>query len=60
MDPQEGFDWPNVYGTEEARLGFPKGTRFFHWITGDSLFELWIVKSENGMKIVWAQVYPFN
>jgi hypothetical protein len=55
-----GLIWPNVYGTEEARLGFPKGTRFFHRITGDSLFELWIVKSENGMKIVWAQVYPFN
>ena len=52
--------WPHVSGTEEGRLGFPKGTRFFHRITADSLFELWLVKSDNGMKIVWAQVYPFN
>ena len=52
--------WPHVYGTEEGRLGFPKGTRFFHRITADSLFELWLVKSDKGMKIVWAQVYPFN
>ena len=51
---------PQVYGTEESRLGFPRGTRFFHLITGDSLFELSLVKSDNGMKIVWAQVYPFN
>ena len=51
---------PQVYGTEEARLGFPKGTRFFHRITADSLFELWLVKSDKGMKVVWAQVYPFN
>lgn len=52
--------WPHVYGTDESRLGFPKGTRYFHRITADSMFELWFVKTTSGMKIVWAQVYPFN
>ena len=51
---------PDVYGTGESRLGFPKGTRFFHRLTADRLFELWLVKTDSGMKIVWAQVYPFN
>lgn len=55
-----GLIWPHVYGTDESRLGFPKGTRFFHRITADSLFELWFVKTDNAIKIVWAQVYPFN
>ena len=55
-----GLIWPHVYGTDEARLGFPKGTRFFHRITADGMFELWFVKTENGIKITWAQVYPFN
>ena len=52
--------WPSVYGTEESRLGFPKGTRFFRRLTADSMFELWLVKTDAGMKIVWARVYPFN
>jgi hypothetical protein len=55
-----GLIWPHVYGSEEARPGFPKGTRFFHRITADSMFELSFVKTEQGFKIVWAQVYPFN
>lgn len=57
---KEGLRWPHVYGTEESRLGFPKGTRFFHRITADSMFELWFVKTDKGIKISWARVYPFN
>ncbi|HEU4477140.1 MAG TPA: hypothetical protein VFR80_01400 [Pyrinomonadaceae bacterium] len=57
---KEGLLWPHLYGTEESRLGFPKGTRFFHRITADSMFELSFVKTEQGVKIVWARVYPFN
>jgi hypothetical protein len=55
-----GLIWPYVYGSQEARPGFPKGTRFFHRITADSMFELSFVKTEQGFKIDWAQVYPFN
>lgn len=55
-----GLILPHVYGTDEARLGFPKGTRYFHRLTADSLFELWFVKTDQGVKLVWAQVYPFN
>ena len=55
-----GLIWPHVYGTNESRLGFPKGTRFFHRTTADSMFELSFVKTDTGIKIVWAQVYPFN
>ncbi len=52
--------WPDVYGTRERRLGFPLGTRFFHRITADEMFELSLVKTETGMKIVSVRVYPFN
>jgi len=52
--------WPDVYGTRERRLGFPLGTRFFHRITADEMFELWLVKTDAGVKIVWARVNPFN
>lgn len=51
---------PDVYGTRESRLGFPVGTRFFHRITSDEMFELSLVKTDTGVKIVWARVYPFN
>ena len=52
--------WPYVYGTEQSRFGFPKGTRFFNRLTADSFFELSFVKTESGMKLVWVRVYPFN
>ena len=52
--------WPDVYGTRERMLGFPKGTRFFHRITADEMFELSLVKTDAGMKIVSARMYPFN
>lgn len=51
---------PDVSSAPESMLGFPKGTRFFHRLTADSLFELWLVKTDRGMKIAWARVYPFN
>jgi hypothetical protein len=57
---KEGLIWPQVYGTDQSLLGFPKGTRFFHRITADSMFELSLVKTDQGVKIVWARVYPFN
>lgn len=52
--------WPDVDVARESRLGFPTGTRFFHRLTADSLFELWLVKTDAGIRIVWARVYPFN
>ena len=57
---REGLIWPNVYGTEQSLFGFPKGTRFFHRITADSMFELSFVKTNGGIKIRRAIVYPFN
>lgn len=51
---------PGVYVATESRLGLPAGTRFFSRLTSDSLFELSLAKTDKGMKIVWAQVYPFN
>lgn len=55
-----GLIRPHVYGTDKSRLGFPIGTRFFHRITADSMFELSFVKTDNGIKIIRAIVYPFN
>jgi len=43
-------DWP----------GFPKGTRFFRLRTAPQLFDLTLVRTGEGMKVVWATVYPFN
>lgn len=59
VDPNR-LIWPDVYGTREFRLGFPRGTRFFHRITADEMFELSLVKTDTGMKIVSVRVYPFN
>ena len=52
--------WPDVDVARESRFGFPSGTRFFHLLTADSLFELSLVKTDSGIRIVWARVYPFN
>lgn len=57
---KEGLIWPHVYGTDQSWFGFPKGTRYFHRITADSMFELSFVKTDKGIKIVSARVYPFN
>ena len=43
-------DWP----------GFPVGTRFFRLRTTPEFFDLTLVKTGAGMKIVWAIVYLYN
>jgi len=43
-------DWP----------GFPKGTRFFRLRTTPEFFDLTLVRTGEGMKVVRATVYPFN
>ena len=50
----------SFFAVREPRLGFPPGTPFYHTRTSDSLFELWMVKTDKGMRLVWARVYPFN
>jgi hypothetical protein len=40
--------------------GFPKGTRFLRLRTAPQLFDLTLVRTGEGMKLVWARVYPFN
>jgi hypothetical protein len=44
----------------QERSGFPAGTHFFNVITKPQLFELTLVKTGEGMKIIWARVYPYN
>jgi hypothetical protein len=43
-------DWP----------GFPKGTRFFRLRTSPQFFDLTLVRTGEGMKVVRAEIYPFN
>ena len=40
--------------------GFPKDTRFFRLRTWPQLFDLTMVKTTEGMKLVWAKVYLFD
>lgn len=40
--------------------GFPQGTRFLRLRTAPQLFDLTLVRTGGGMKVVWATVYPFN
>lgn len=56
---KESLRDPGVY-VQTGLLGFPKGTRFFRLRTMPPLFDLTVVRSDNGMKLVWASVYPFN
>lgn len=51
---------PDVYVETGGWYGFPKGTRFFRLRTVPQLFDLMLVRTDEGMKIVWASVYPFN
>lgn len=50
----------SVYVHPEGRYGFPRRTRFFFLRTKPQLFEMTLVRVDEGMKIVWARVYPFN
>ena len=49
-----------VYVQTGDRYGFPQGTRFFRLRTAPQLFDLTLVSTGGGMKVVWAAVYPFN
>ena len=51
---------PYLEIAHEERLGFPAGTHFFHVLTTPELFELMLVKTDKGMRVAWARVYPFN
>jgi len=51
---------PYLEIAQEEKLGFPAETHFFHVLTTPELFELTLVKTDKGMKVAWARVYPFN
>jgi hypothetical protein len=58
-EPQaDSKPYPEVYDKE--MFGFPPGTQFFRTLTNPPLFELVLVKTEHGVKIAFARVYPFN
>ena len=43
-----------------GRTGFPEGTRFFRLRTSPEIFDLTLVSTGEGMKIVWAKIYVFG
>jgi hypothetical protein len=49
-----------VYIQTGGRRGFPEGTRFFRLRTSPEIFDLTLVRTGEGMKIVWAKVYVFD
>ena len=49
-----------VYVQTGDWYGLPEGTRFFRLRTAPQLFDLTLVRTGEGMKVVWATVYPFN
>ena len=49
-----------VYIQTGGRTGFPKGMRFFRLRTSPEIFDLTLVRTGEGMKIVWARVYVFG
>lgn len=49
-----------VYIQTGERRGFPDDTRFFRLRTSPEIFDLTLVRTGGGMKIVWAKVYVFN
>lgn len=55
QEPEEA-----VYVQTGAWYGYPEGTRFFRLRTAPQLFDLTLVRTGQGMKLVWATVYPFN
>lgn len=57
---QKELSRPPVDTSTEEWFGLPRGTRFFHVMTRPPLFEMRMAKTDGGMKIVWAHVYPFN
>ena len=49
-----------VYIQTGGGYGLPAGTRFFRLRTAPQLFDLTLVKTGKGMKLVWAKVYIFD
>ncbi len=49
-----------VYIQTGGRTGFPNDTRFFRLRTSPEIFDLTLVRTGGGMKIVWAKVYLFD
>jgi hypothetical protein len=49
-----------VYIETEGRYGLPAGTRFFRLRTSPQLFDLTLIRTGQGMKLVWAKVYVFD
>ena len=49
-----------VYVQTGGRRGFPNDTRFFRLRTSPEIFDLTLVRTDEGMKVVWATVYPWN
>jgi hypothetical protein len=49
-----------VYIESGDRPGFPKGTRFFRLRTSPQFFDLTLLRNGEGMKVVQAEIYPFN
>lgn len=49
-----------VYVETEGRYGLPVGTRLFRLRTSPQLFDLTLVRTGEGMKLVWAKVYVFD
>ena len=49
-----------VYIQTGGRYGLPTGTRFFRLRTAPQLFDLTLVRTGEGMKLVWAKVYLFD
>jgi hypothetical protein len=49
-----------VYIQIGGRAGFPEGTRFFRLRTTPEFFDLTLVRTDGGMKLVWAKVYLFD
>jgi ABC-type Zn uptake system ZnuABC Zn-binding protein ZnuA len=49
-----------VQVNQQADSGFPPQTRFFNIVTAAPFFELRLVQTIAGLKIVFARVYPYN
>jgi len=51
---------PRVEVYDKEMFGYAPGTHFFRALTKPPLFDLLLVKTEHGVRIAFARVYPFN
>ena len=58
-EPQEDSK-PRLEVYDKEMFGYPPGTHFFRALTKPPLFDLLLVKTERGVRIAFARVYPFN